>query len=1031
MQKISGILATTLMHKVTLPQALAALPPKFYSVLLLILLAVLVLQTGTPAPYPAQAAGKSQDQQIEQIFAMLTPAERVGQLFLVSFKGNDLGNDAAIAELITRYRVGGVVILAVNQNFTNNAGTPAEVLALTNALQRLAQAEPDAAALEIPSGLDGVREVAAPGITSTIVSSVLPVNQTGFTPLPLFIAVSQEGDGYPYSQIRGGMAELPNSMALGATWNDDYVRQVGQVTGQRLALLGVNMVFGPSLDVLDNPRPERGVSLGTRAFGGHPYWVGKLGQAYIEGVHQGSNNQVLTIAKHFPGFGSSDRKINLGVPTILKSLDDLRRTELPPFFKVTKIDADPQAKRVGVSDGLMTAHVRYQGLPGNLPISLDARNLPTLLALKELAPWREAGGLIVSAPLGAPAALEGIVGAEQFPARRLAQDAFLGGNDVLLLQDFAFEKASQNEFVNIISAIEFFQEKYTTDPNFQAAVDRSVRRIIKAKLKVFGQAMLQNRVENPVDNLAALQAITIDLDQIAQAGVTLVTPLTQEGLPPLSALPQPGDKILIFTDDRPVQDCPTCPQFSLIETTALQNTILQLFGPNATGQILPEQITSFSFADLEPVAVSGADVIGVPLSTPLPPPNPDVEAAIQSANWVIFAMLNVDEAYPQSAAVRLLLRNRYDLLRNKNLILFAFNAPYFLDETEISQLNAYYTFYSRGQAYIRSAARLLFQQFQPAGASPVGIPAIGPLNLSPDPNQTIQLEPVDKIDAQGSHTLLEPQSAPVTTLDLKVGEGILFRTDTIVDRFGHPVPDGTLVDFFRFYPLEGLSLEPLTASTVNGIAEITIVKERDTPLQVRASSNLAVQAVPFNIGPGIIETPTPTITPRPTNTPVPTTTPEPTVSPTPTTEITATLDVPAPLPTDLPFGAGPAKLLQSKPVDMLDLIYTVIGILLIGGIGFSLGGDRFSLEERVRPALVAIALGLVGYIGYIFMAMAFPKSGFWGDIIQQGMVGHWVAPLISLLGAIVGVVAWYLKPGRIFWVSDEAAEEGVEPEALE
>jgi hypothetical protein len=90
-------------------------------------------------------------------------------------------------------------------------------------------------------------------------------------------------------------------------------------------------------------------------------------------------------------------------------------------------------------------------------------------------------------------------------------------------------------------------------------------------------------------------------------------------------------------------------------------------------------------------------------------------------------------------------------------------------------------------------------------------------------------------------------------------------------------------------------------------------------------------------------------------------------------------------------------------------------MFLVGGIAFLLGGDRFSLEERVRPALVAVAVGLVGYIVYTLLAVAFPHSDYIRVIVEQGNSGHWVAPLISLLGAILGMVAWYLKPGRILW----------------
>ena len=931
----------------------------------------------------AQEADDKTEAVVETIFSNLTPKERIGQLFMVSFDGTNVDTDTDIARLIQTYRIGGVVISAANQNFVNNATTPNQVLSLTNALQNLAQETP-------------ITTTTALTTTAAFTSSV-----ESPSPIPLFIGVQQEGDGYPHTQIRGGLMTLPSQMALGATWQPENARLIGEVVGRELALLGVNMLFGPSLDVLDNPRPERGGSLGTRTFGGHPFWVAEMGQAYIKGVHQGSSNQVLTIATHFPGFGSSDREIDQGVPTILKSLEDLRQTELPPFFRVMHIDS---AEPAGLTDGVMTAHIRYQGLQGNVPISIDARNLPALLVSKEVAPWREAGGLVVSAPLGVPAALEGVaINNNVFPARRLAQDAFLAGSDILQTTDFGFGDNSNSEFANITDALNFFLERYTNDPNFQVAVDRSVKNILRAKIKIFGNDLLTIDAQKPQNNLALLNDVMIDLSQIAQDGITLITPIRRDRLSPLPSPPRAEENILIFVDDRTAQDCPNCPPFTLIQTNALQEIILQQFGPQATGQISPERITSLGFSDLRQA-----------LTQPTSDEGQDIIAQLEAADWLIFAMLDINsEVYLSSGVVRDLLRNRFDSLRNKNLVLFAFNAPYFLDETEISQLTAYYAFYSKGRDYLTAAARLLFQQFEPVGASPVGIPAIDPLDLSPDPNQTIQLQPVHWIDTNGNITPIESQVEPVTTLDLEIGEGVRFRTNVIVDRNGNPVPDGTLVNFFRVYPQENLPLEPVTAPTIKGVAEITIIKERETFLQVRASSDLAVQAVPFNIGPGIIDTPTPTSTP----TALPTNTPQPTPPPTRTPRPTQT-PVPTPEPTPTPMiGLGPGSSLL-RPVDVIDLVYTLLGIMVIGGIAFTLGGDRFSLEERVRPALVAIALGLVGYICYTIAAIAFDDSIYMRSLIERNANGHWVAPLISLLFAVMGVIAWFLKPGRVFKIKE-------------
>ena len=57
-----------------------------------------------------------------------------------------------------------------------------------------------------------------------------------------------------------------------------------------------------------------------------------MGQAYIQGVHEGSQGMVATVAKHFPGHGGSDRLPDKEVSTVDKSLRELRRIELPPFF---------------------------------------------------------------------------------------------------------------------------------------------------------------------------------------------------------------------------------------------------------------------------------------------------------------------------------------------------------------------------------------------------------------------------------------------------------------------------------------------------------------------------------------------------------------------------------------------------------------------------------------------------------------------------------------------------------------------------
>ena len=252
----------------------------------------------------AQAASTLQvttpEDQAQQLLDRLTPEERVGQLFLATFEGMDSGPGSQINDLIINQHIGGVNLLAENDNFNATPDGLANILAMNRQLQ-----------------LDRWSASQQPGKSAT---------GEDFTPtfIPLFIAISQEGDGYPYDQILNGLTPLPNEMAMGATWNQNLVSQVGAVLGNELSSLGINMLLGPSLDVLEAPALEGGSGLGTRAFGGDPFWVAKLGKALITGVHTGNAGKIAVVAKHFPGNGGADRLPEEEVATVRKSLEELQ-----------------------------------------------------------------------------------------------------------------------------------------------------------------------------------------------------------------------------------------------------------------------------------------------------------------------------------------------------------------------------------------------------------------------------------------------------------------------------------------------------------------------------------------------------------------------------------------------------------------------------------------------------------------------------------------------------------------------------------
>ncbi|RMF20613.1 MAG: hypothetical protein D6765_16685, partial [Bacteroidetes bacterium] len=468
-----------------------------------LLIAVLLANLFLP---PALA--QEPEDPVAALMKELTVEEKIGQLFIVPFVGTETGPGSDIAVLIADYKVGGVVLQASNANFTNAPDTPRQIADLTNRLQAQTLANKN---------------------------------------IPLFIAVDHEGDGWPFTRITGGVTPIPSAMSIGATWDAQNARDVGRVVGQELAAMGVNMLLGPVLDVLNTPRPTGRGDMGTRTFGGDPFWVGVMGEAYIRGVHEGSNGTIVTVAKHFPGHGGSDRLPDSEVATVDKSLQELKRIELAPFFAVTRPDGP------GTTDAMMSSHIRYRGFQGDIrqftaPISFDPAGMQTLLRLPEFVPWREAGGLIVSDALGVPAVRKYYDPTLQtFPHRRIARDAFLAGNDLLILAQFDLNSIWSRQFENIKDTIEFFRAEYRSDSDFAARVDESVARILRLKLSHFptsGPNALF--VDGDVAMAVAGRGEPV-VRRIARQSLTLLYPSAEEYRARLPRPPAPDEHLLLIT----------------------------------------------------------------------------------------------------------------------------------------------------------------------------------------------------------------------------------------------------------------------------------------------------------------------------------------------------------------------------------------------------------------------------------------------------------------------------------------------------
>jgi len=420
--------------------------------------------------FPIHYAQSANDEQVpeedikaQELLEEMTPQEKVGQLFLVAFQGREISQESEVYNLIVNHHIGGVILRTENDNFTS-LNTVENIFQLTQSLQ---QAEWDGYLVN-----ENDEEAAADQIPDKYI--------------PLFVAISQEGDSYPHSTIFNGVTTLPSQLAIGATWDVSLAEKVGNVLGQELHTLGFNLLLGPSMDVLDLPYVEGGDDLGARTFGGDPFWVGELGKAYIRGVHAGSNNEIAVISKHFPGRGSSDRLPENEVATVRKSLEQLKQIELAPFYSVTGNSPDPAS----TTDGLLMSHIRYQGFQGNIrattrPVSFDQSAQDQLMSLPPFASWREDGGIIVSDNLGSNAVRRFFnPSGEGFDPRQISRNAFISGNDLLLL-DLYVDTRDLDPYATTLRVLEYFTQKYLEDPAFAQRVDTSVRRILKQKFELY------------------------------------------------------------------------------------------------------------------------------------------------------------------------------------------------------------------------------------------------------------------------------------------------------------------------------------------------------------------------------------------------------------------------------------------------------------------------------------------------------------------------------------------------------------------
>ena len=138
------------------------------------------------------------------------------------------------------------------------------------------------------------------------------------------------------------------------------------------------------------------------------------------------------------------------------------------------------------------------------------------------------------------------------------------------------------------------REQYTSDPDFRRRVDDAARHVIAAKLKLYPAMQVADVLADPQKAAAAAGHGDDKVRQLADDALTLVQPASVAELQSrLPRGPQSPEKVLI------VECWLDCYPLRIKPKSALQDALLEQYGPSGKGRLQPGDVSTISFGELE------------------------------------------------------------------------------------------------------------------------------------------------------------------------------------------------------------------------------------------------------------------------------------------------------------------------------------------------------------------------------------------------------------------------------------------------
>ena len=191
--------------------------------------------------------------------------------------------------------------------------------------------------------------------------------QQGF--FPVFIGVDEEGGTVSRVANKLGYPRAPSPMEIGAADDEAMARAAGEYIADYLTPMGINMVFGPSLDTVIDKE-----NVGVQTYGDDPKLVSRMALAMAEGL---KNKGVAACFTHFPGHGEKTGNTSANL-SVRRTLEEMRALEWVPFRDAISAGADmllvshavvrtvgddmPASTSSVVINGLLRGELGYDGV---------------------------------------------------------------------------------------------------------------------------------------------------------------------------------------------------------------------------------------------------------------------------------------------------------------------------------------------------------------------------------------------------------------------------------------------------------------------------------------------------------------------------------------------------------------------------------------------------------------------------------------------------------------------------------------------